>query len=286
MASWEDGPEYAPHQRPQSFDAPPTASPEHALDRVPSPPGPASGAPTERPHFDSPAGPVTPLAALAPVPEEERDPHQAFEVPTSTITGDSAWGSVHWNAAQPFPVATAQPAPPAVLPGAGGPAGWPAPDQPPLGSARPPAGPSPFPAPGTPAWFSPPPPYGEQPARGRVRARDIVEAATPGLCVCLAIGGLIYVLAPIMLVVAVILSARVRAAQRLVRLTFRGAAGLLGLIGFASLFSDAAVASGWWTVVGLWALALCWVMLVVLLLLVRSGLVRGGAPPPGRSPWG
>lgn len=281
MATWEDGPEYAPHQRPQSFSEP-SVDP---LEEAPAPP-PMTEAPASRPRFEQPEQPVVPLVTLVPRPVEVRDPQQPFDVAAATITGDSAWGSVHWNASQPFPVATSAPLADSAAPSASVPVGRPGPDQPFQVQGGPVAGPAGFPAPGTPAWFSPPPPYGEQPDRARVRARDVVEAATPGLCLCLGIGGLIYVLAPIMLVIAVILSSRVGAGQRPVQFAFRGAAVLLGLIGFASLFSDAALVSGWWTVVGLWALSLCWVMLVLLLVLVRHGLIRPSAPPPGPSAWG
>lgn len=281
MATWEDGPEYAPHQRPQSFSEP-SVDPLEA----PPPPPPAAGAPVDRPRFEQPERPVAPLVTLVPTPIDVRDPQQPFDVAAATMTGDSAWGSVHWNASQPFPVATSAPLADTAMPPASGPVGRADPGQPFQVQDGPAAGPTGFPAPGTPAWFSPPPLYGEQPGPARVRTADVIEAATPGLCVCLSIGGLIYVLAPIMLVIAVILSSRVRAGQRSVQFAFRGAAALLGLIGFASLFSEAALVSGWWTVVGLWALPLCWVMLVLLLVLVRHDLVRSSAPPPGPSAWG
>ncbi len=229
---------------------------------------------------------MAPLVALVPAPADVRDPHQPFDVVSATMMSDSAWGSVHGNA----------PAAPAAGASTGTVAGpapfeqaprWPVPDQPLRTPGGPASGPTGFPAPGTPNWFSPPPPYAEPPPRsGPGRARDVVDAATPGLCVCLVIGGLIPVLAPIMLVVGVLLSTRVKAGQRPVRLAFRGAAILLGLIAFACLFTDTAVAIGWWNLVGLWALALCWVALVVLLLLVRRALVRPNGPPPPPSPWG
>jgi hypothetical protein len=142
-----------------------------------------------------------------------------------------------------------------------------------------------YPAPGTPAWFAPPPAYGEQPSGGRVDAKRVIEAATPGLCICLAIGGLIYVLAPIMVVVALALSGRVRVGQPAVRYAFRAAAILVGLIAVLGLGSDAALASGWWSYVGLWSLIVCWTLLVVLLVLVWRTLSRPAAPP-GRPPWG
>ncbi|HEX3206863.1 MAG TPA: hypothetical protein VHQ68_11555, partial [Propionibacteriaceae bacterium] len=94
MATWEDGPEYAPIERPSDFrspDAPPldTAPPHTQL---------AAWAPKNRPVFDSPEGAVAPLSTLTPVREEPRDPQEPFAVVASTMTSDSAWGAVHWAA--------------------------------------------------------------------------------------------------------------------------------------------------------------------------------------------
>ena len=304
MATWEDGPEYAPRERPSSFAEPPLAP----LEPVPPAGQPAANAPAARPQFGQPEAPVAPLADLVPVPPDVRDPHQPFDVAASTLTGDSAWGSLHWSAPgpeTPGPAAGAPGGPPAVVPppaptdfpGAAPAAvpaplpgswsstpSWPAPDQP-LQVQPPAAHPGGFPAPGTPGWFAPPPPYGEQPPGARVDAKRLIEAATPGLCVCLAIGGLIYVLAPIMLVVALALSGRVRVGQPGVRYAFRAAAVLVGLIAVLGLGSEAALASGWWGFVGLWSLAVCWAMLVVLLVLVWQAL-RRPATPPSPPPWG
>jgi hypothetical protein len=292
MATWEDGPEYAPRERPSSF-AEPSVAP---LDQPPALPQIAAGAPAARPQFGQPAAPVAPLADLVPVPADVRDPHRPFDVAASALTSDSAWGSLHWSAPHPVgsgpvvPVAVG-PAPasapmPAPQPGSwSSTPSWPAPDQPMHVQQPGPGAPGGYPAPGTPGWFAPPPGYGEQPTRGRVDAKRVVEAATPGLCICLAIGGLIYVLAPIMVVVALALSSRVTVGQPAVRYAFRAAAGLVGLIAVGGLVSDAALASGWWGFVGLWSLVVCWTMLVVLLALVWRALSRP-ATPPGRSPWG
>ena len=120
MATWEDGPEYAPIERPADFqtpEAPPlTTAPPHTQA--------AAWAPKSRPVFDNPSTPVIPLATLVPAPREERrDPEKPFTVVASTMTSDSAWGAVHW--ASP----TGQPA----GPGASHPtssAPYPPPDQP------------------------------------------------------------------------------------------------------------------------------------------------------------
>ncbi|GAA3572744.1 hypothetical protein GCM10022197_31870 [Microlunatus spumicola] len=323
MATWEDGPEYAPHERPQYF----ADAPVPPLDQAP-PVEPLAGGPsTARPHFDQPSAPVAPLATLVPAPPDERDPHRPFDTVTSTMT------SVGWGADAPFeatapfsPSAAAQTATPA----AGAP--WPVLEQPSRGADRaaqaappvpgsfppvggPPAGgpsvagpsggpvpqpgsqpgpqpdPYAYPTPGTPGWFAPPPAaYGDQQRPGRVDARQVVEAATPGLCICLALGGLIYVLAPILLVVAVFLSTRVKVAQRALRTAFRIAAGAVALFAVVGLFRSVFEGDPWWRFVAGWSAGICWVMLGILLLVVWQSLVRPTPPappaPPTSNPWG
>ena len=67
MATWEDGPEYAPLERPADFSQPRVA----ALDTAPERPEPVALAPKERPSFSEPPVPVAepPVpVALPPVP--------------------------------------------------------------------------------------------------------------------------------------------------------------------------------------------------------------------------
>ena len=309
MATWEDGPEYAPHERPQYF----ADAPLPPLEQAPPVARPADGLPASRPHFDHPSSPVAALATLVPEPPDERDPRRPFDTVTTTLTSESAWGptgSSSGTAAvtptEPFPTAPHPAAAPvpgvppvrASPPGAGAP--WPVPEQPaPAGPVRPVAAPAPtgpppqdpyaYPAPGTPSWFAPPPTtYGEQRQPGRVDARRLVEGATPGLCICLALGGLIYVLAPIMLIVAVVLSTRVQVAQRAVRTAFRIAAGAVGFFAVVGLFRSVFDGDPWWGFVAGWSAVICWVMLGVLLLVVWQALIRPTQPPPPPSsnPWG
>ena len=301
MATWEDGPEYAPLERPQYF----ADAPLPPLEQAPPPARPADGLPSTRPTFDQPADPVAPLATLVPAPPHERDPARPFEVVTATLTSESGWGGPTDQpfvatapfgasaavAAQPAQQAPLAPAPlSGVRPAPAGPLGPLAPTSPP------PAVPQPdlyaFPAPGTPGWFAPPPAtYGEQGRPGRVHARQVVEAATPGLCIVLAVGGLISVLSPIMLIVAVLLSTRVTVAQRAVRTAFRVAAGVVALFAVVGLFRSVFEGEPWWSFVGLWSLLICWVMLGVLLLVVWQALTRPQRPssdqqPPSSNPWG
>ena len=131
---------------------------------------------------------------------------------------------------------------------------------------------------------------GEQGRPGRVDAKRVVEAATPGLCICLAVGGLISVLSPVLLVVAVLLSTRVTVAQRAVRTAFRVAAGAVAFFAVVGLFRSVFAGDPWWSFVGLWSLLICWVMLGVLLLVVWQALTRPQPPapdqqPPSSNPW-
>ncbi|GAB2588850.1 MFS transporter [Microlunatus antarcticus] len=284
MATWEDGPEYAPHERPQYFADAPVAP----LEQAPPAARPADGQPTSRPHFDEPSAPVAALATLVPEPPDERDPHLPFDTVTTTLTSESPWGaSQPFVASAPFAATASELASaptsgplPQILPT--GPVGQ--------GVPQPPADPYAFPVPGTPEWFAPPPTtYGDQRQPGRVDAKQVVEAATPGLCIVLAVGGLIYVLAPVMLIVAVILSTRVKVAQRAVRIAFRIAAGAVAFFALVGLVRSVFDGDPWWSYVGLWSLLICWVMLGVTLLVVRQGLSRPRPPaatPPSSNPWG
>jgi hypothetical protein len=275
MATWEDGPEYAPLVRPAVFDQPlvaPLAVPPPVQQL-------ASLAPKDRPRFADPPVAVAPLAALVPPVTDVRDPQQPFDVVSSALTTDSGWGGVHWSPPTGTPVTI-----PAVA------APWPPPPEQPL--ARSSAGPANgfptngFPAPGTPQWFGPGP-YGEPPPPNPVGPRAVLDAATPGLCICLVIGGLISLLAPIMLGVAVGLSNRVRAAQPAVHRVFVAGGGLLAVIAvLAALLNDGGFGD-WWAVVGAWALVICWASLIVTLILIHRAITSGSRPqPPYRSPWG
>ncbi len=288
MATWEDGPEYAPLERPSDF-AGPTAAP---LDMAPPVEQPAAYAPKDRPTFTDPSAPVAPLATLVPPLDNPRDPQLPFETVSSNLTSDSAWGALHWSPPSGLPAATAPGlgAAPASTgstpwgPTVGG-SPWPAPEQPlTLSSAGPPAAPGAFPAPGTPEWFSPGS-YPAPPPAGPITLKQVLTAATPGLCVCLAIGGMIYVLAPIILAVALGLSTRVLVAKAAVRRAFAIAVGAVAFFAVIGAITNLTGFADWWGFVGTWSLVICWVMLGVLLALVYRGLKNPG-PAPRRATWG
>jgi len=306
MATWEDGPEYAPIERPAEF-AEPVASPLSTAAPVPQM---AALTPKGRPALDQPSVPVAPLATLIPPPADQRDPQEPFDVAASTMTSDSAWGAVHWGAPSALPAAapgaapapgafpsmlTSGPLPSTPIPAAPTGAPWgppsiarrPAPDEPfpsPSGPVPPPNG---FPAPGTPGWFGPGP-YGEQLASpDRVSPRAVFDAATPGLLICLALGGFIYVIAPVMLAVSFGLASRVKVGQAQVRRGFLIASVLWVLIAIIVALANDAGFSTWWVTVSAWAVVVCWSMVLATLLIVHRNLKAGARPaPPTRSPWG
>jgi hypothetical protein len=285
MATWEDGPEYAPLTRPDAFSEP-SAPP---LSIAPPHEQVAAVAPTERPAFSDPPEPVAPLASLVPPVEKRRDPAVPFEVVSTAMTSvDSAWSAAHW---------TPPPAPPAgplvgaasELTAAAAPTGAPWPPAPtqPLHPAQGPA-PSPqgFPTPGTAEWFTPAP-YRQPVAPAPVNAKLVLETLTPGVGICLVIGGLVALISPIMLAVAFGLSSRIRVATSQIRRTFITALTVMGVFAALGALTDATSFGDWWSFVGIWSLVICWATLLVVVVLVHSDLKRlaNGDQSAPRSPW-
>jgi hypothetical protein len=292
MATWEDGPEYAPIERPSDFqtpDAPP-------LDTAPPYMQVAAWAPKNRPAFDNPSTEVAPLSSLVPVQREEpRDPQKPFAVVASTMTSDSAWGAVHWAAPGGQPIAQglveggASTGLAGTAPGSfpsTARAHYPPPDRPIVVRRAGNTNPAPFPTPGTPGWFTPPS-YGQQPQpTTAVTAKSVVDAATPGLCMCLILGGLVYVLSPILLCIAVGLAGRVKVAAPEVRRAHIFAIVVLAIMAvLGTLIVDTGFGD-WWRFVGQWGLLICWVLLVgTLVTIYRRLKSQAPSPPPYQSPW-
>jgi hypothetical protein len=272
MATWEDGPEYAPIERPSDFQSP--AAPP--LNAAPPHTQLAAWAPKNRPAFDSPEGSVAPLSTLTPAREEPRDPQEPFAVVSSTMTSDSAWGAVHWASPAGAPTAPATTA--GWMPPPGAP--QPQPDQPLAVRAEISPAPGSFPTPGTPDWFGPGP-YGQPPpSTAPVTARTVFDAATPGLCTCLIIGGLVPLLSPIIVCISVGLAGRVKVAQAEIRRTYMLGLGVLAVIGVLGMLIVDTDFGEWWRFLGSWGLLICWALLVSTLLMVYRRLKSDTPPPP------
>jgi hypothetical protein len=332
MATWEDGPEYAPLERPDAFAGPSDATPEL---ETPPPPPVTPPAPVERPAFADPTQAVPPLATLIPAPPAQRDPSQPFDVVSSVMTAESsAWAAAHWAPPQSAPSAPPSPqpglfGPPSPHPnpyvshsyppsgpqtnggsspigsGQAGPPTYPAPNgrpgfPPPTGalpihpiaSGQPgpgnqpftapgyPADAGPFPAPGTPQWFAPGGYHQPAPPPTAPNARTVLAAATPGVLVTLAVGGLIWVLAPVTLIVAFLLSSRMTHGRKVVRTAFAAVLAFVGLVGLLSMITADGLFSQWWDTVAGWACFGSWVMILAAMIAVYRALKQGRPDPP------
>lgn len=261
MASWQDGAEYAPIERPDGFATPravPLDSPDPRIDL-------SAGAPPQRPaDFSQPPARVPALAELAPSTGRARDPRAPFETartlgPAETnwtpdrpfntdspvVTGhtDSAWGAAHANRPVVTPAAFAPPSPP-----------------------TPPTPPAPA-------------------SGGPVRFFAVVRGATPGLLACLALGALSGVpldgqlggLSTLALIVGQALSRRVPVRGEAVRLACNTAVVIVitGTLFGVVLGQDFGL-DLWGTMNALSPIA-CWVLLIVVPVIVWLGLRTGEA---------
>lgn len=89
MASWKDGAEYAPIERPNGFATPVATALEDAAPYRAATPG-AGEAPSTYQQAAS-----VPLDQLLPRTATPRDPRAPFDVASAMLTGDSAWGATH-----------------------------------------------------------------------------------------------------------------------------------------------------------------------------------------------
>jgi len=278
MATWEDGPEYAPVEAPDRFTVPDVAPLD---DPPPAPQLPP--APAERPQFGNPEQPVAPLATLDPERSVEgRDPTAPFEVDSGTMTEGSnrggAWGAAHWR-----PPADQAPGPPGPW---GPPAGAPIDPNAPVTLQ---SGPAPqvgnLPAPGTPGWFGPGPQYSapQQPP-------TLWKATPPGAIIVLILS-IFFAIAPITYVVALLLSLRARYAKRQIMIAYAIVSAVLLMITIGSTLANYGDFGYWYETARGWFLIGSLLMIVLTLVFVNSELKQrygprggsgpGGYPPPG-----
>ena len=258
-----------------------------------------------------PSAPAGPTVA-APSSYGSGAPSDSPAVNGQRATGETSNGRRPPETTTPWPAGGSTPGypPPAGAPGypppTYSPIGYPPPTYPPPGYSPPgdppsapypsggpggqpfpPPGPAatngPFAAPGTPQWFAPgdyrqPPPPPPAPT-----ARTVLAAATPGVLITLVIGGFIWVLAPVTVIVAFVLSGRITYGRKVTRTAFAAVLSFLGLVGLLSLITADGSFSQWWDTVARWACFGSWVMIVATVIAAYRALKQGRPdPPPAR----
>lgn len=282
MASWRDGPEYAPHERPEAF-----VDPKSAPLSAPALSQPAVATPAEEPTFAPPQQPTPDLASLIPSAQAGRDPRLAFEVVSTPLTSTTppaptAWGSAHATA----PVATAALPPASVnpwtpqqpIPAAGPPVQASIPMPPPQ-QPHAQINPAPFPAPLYPPYFPPPAPgqrFGQAPPP--VTFNQVWQAVTPGVFIVLIGGALLNWLSVLMLLMAYGLASRVRYRRQMVRVVLGSAIGIVGAVWVATLWLDDFYLTSAWENASGTAQALCWALPFIVALVVAVAMTRGERP--------
>lgn len=221
MATWTDGPEYAPHERPAVFQAPavePLATPLPAERHV-------LGAAAAPEAMTAPTAP--PLEALSPRPgRPARDPRAMFEIAHAGLTGTWAFGSLQHDPRDPILVqgrdAFTAPAAPAAA-AAGAPASWPTPH--------------------SPGWFVPQ----QLPNPDQLTIKDWAHAMSPGLVFSLAIGCLPIVTAPVFYLLAAFFGLNARYRRRSITVTFVTGLAIISIFSGLALISDGMKFTTWWT---------------------------------------
>lgn len=302
MATWEDGPEYAPVERPAEYEAPDVAP----LDQAPSRSLRTADASGQQPELQPPEQPVAALDTLAAQDSHvERNPNEPFQLVQAVMTDStSAWSAAHstvlsspvqqhWAPPDGAPVVTSAPA--------GGPSGngaspgdslgsgrrsilSPPPNQPIQLSGQAPSPSGPYPSPGSNEWFGPGPRQAEAEPEP-ITLGGFLTALTPFVLISLLIGGLIPPISPIVFVVAFALSSRITVAGVGVRRAFVGGAAVLGPVAVVTIFTGPTIGD-WWSAVGLTSLVVCWAVLLIAAVLVLRAMQLGGPgqhhPGPGQ----
>jgi len=253
MASWQDGPEYAPLARPSAFVMP-DAEP---LQVDPAPVSPSDTAPQEEPRFTAPEQDQPALAALAPSAAPGRNPNLPFVSQTTPLTSTEAR-----QPTQPFGVV-------------GTPLnGYLAP---PVPQAAVRVNPTPFPAPGTPAWFTPPTgsPVAE---KRRVGVRQLLDGITPAVAITLAIGMVFGWAAPFTLVIAFVLSSRIGYRREAVHRTWQLTGFALLALGMISIASSGSDLDALFSSLAAICQFASWVVAITLTAIVGSAIHAGEQP--------
>lgn len=267
MATWQDGPEYAPRERPAAFVVPPV--PPLAASG-PAAASPAPPAPESEPSFVGPSDPQPELAALVPAGAPGRNPNLPFEVITAAVTSGtwSSGSSPNTPAGHPPTEPFTQPGPPlsGYLP---------------VQTAVQPAAqvnPAPFPAPNTPQWFAPPPESRVPAAPPPVSVGQIWRAATPGVLIPLVIGMVFSWMSILMLAISFALSARIAYRKEAIRRAYGVALVVVGAIGVLSVLSNGLDADLLFGALSAGAQIVCVFLPFVVGLIVGAALRAGERP--------
>lgn len=319
MATWEDGPEYAPLERPDLFEEP-------AVEPLPiatTAPNLAAGAPLEPPDaFLPPSSPVAPLKALVPTTMKvSRDPMTAFDVATATVTAtETAWSAAHSSGswAAPATVGTAPttittaPTRPGFDPTApitladrtelwetsstGRPSSsilLPAPRIAPVSPWGAPAYPAPagapagysnvppgYGVPGTTSWFGP----GVTTYRkGKpITVSEILKAMSPALAIVLGLACIIPPLSPVLYLVAFALATFIRYRGNFIRTVFGISTLIQVFMAFIGLTLDAASTESWWNNVG-WTSCFFSLLTLITVVFTMALALRSGERPSRKS---
>ena len=283
MATWEDGPEYAPVERPSAFDAPAAVRP---LEKAPPREVASAGAPSTPPEFDQHAD-LAPLAEHHPDRGPQRDPRAPYDVASSVLTeADSAWSTIVHYHVQP----EEHPAPPHGFP----PPATPLAHDPrvpfaatgPAGHTGAPAVPGSFGAP----EVLPPAPPGPQPTSPRFG--EVFNAVTAPTFITLLIGGLAMAvplfgwLSPLMFILAFLTSGRIAYRQHWVRLAFLVGVGALGTTVVVGLLFSPVDLLAYFQLVQAVSTVVCWLVLFAVLGIVWQALAANETPQhPRHSTW-
>lgn len=255
MASWTDGPEYAPTVRPTAFVAP-------VVEALPDPEPPAtlpSGFPESEPVFEPPTGPAPDLRELVPSAAPGRNPNLPFESLTTPLTEAEEAPAPHDPSlpfANPGPPLSGYLAAPVVQP----------PTQ---------VNPPPFPAPGTPQWFAPGPGLPAS-APEPVTIGQLWKAATNWVMVPALIGMFLLPVSPVAFLVAAVSTSQILYRRKAVRRAWTIIGAVILSITVLVVFADPTIdfydALGWTAMVG------CWAGAIASLATVGSALRNGESP--------